>query len=65
MSKKEEQKNKKLSFKYSSHVGNLLNLEPGTDEFRKEWEKADRAKTRFFHFVKKSLKTKKPQTHQV
>ena len=58
MSKNEEKKNRILSYKFSSHHVNLLKLEPGTIEFRKERKKAERAMNRFFNFIEKSLKKK-------
>ena len=56
MKAREEQKNKKLADKFASHSVNLLNLEPGTEEFRKERRKAHRAGNRFLAYVRKSIK---------
>lgn len=56
MGNREDQKNNKLARKFSSHTINLLKLEPGTEEFRKERAKAIRAKLRFFNYIKKSTK---------
>lgn len=59
MSKKEEDRNKILSYKFSSHSVNLLKLNPGTPEFGKERKKADRTKSRLLHFVEKVIAKKK------
>jgi len=54
MKKREERKNKKLSYKFSSHTANLLNLTPGTAEFQREKKKAHRAGLRFSSYIKKA-----------
>ncbi len=56
MGSKEEQKNKKLADKFTSHSVNLLKFEPGTEKFNKEKRKAHRAGKRFLGYIKKSIK---------
>jgi hypothetical protein len=58
MKKREEQKNKKLSYKFSSHNVNLLNLTPGTPEFQRERKKAHRAGLRFSNYIRKTTQGK-------
>jgi len=54
MKKREERKNKKLSYKFASHNVNLLGLMPGSSEFQSEKKKAHRAGLRFSNYIKKS-----------
>jgi hypothetical protein len=54
MKKREERKNKKLSYKFSSHNVNLLSLVPGSMEFQREKKKAHRAGLRFSNYIKKT-----------
>jgi len=61
MSIGEENKNKKLSYKYSSHTTNLLKIPPfsgGTinEKFSNERKKAIRATHRFHNFIKNIFK---------